>query len=134
MKFLLAKNILTGTPFDKGKSPYQDFDLLLKVRNALVHFRSENLYLATDTFSGMIQPEVKPDSIDRLFSKLRSKNILKPEEDCHQGGLIERISTPEAAKWACNIVPDMISETLLGCPDDFNLFRLGLEGLIAKIP
>src|SRR6266496_689288 len=35
--------ILTGTPLDKGKEPYQSVQLLIKLRNALVHFFPESV-------------------------------------------------------------------------------------------
>src|SRR6185437_3506639 len=34
-KYLIAKFVLSGAPFDKGKSPYQEFALLIRVRNVI---------------------------------------------------------------------------------------------------
>src|ERR1700676_2571312 len=39
LKYLLASFALTGVVFDKGKSPYQDFDQLIGLRNSLVHLK-----------------------------------------------------------------------------------------------
>ena len=38
-KFSLAKSILTGAPYDKSAQPYQDFQLLISLRNQLDHVR-----------------------------------------------------------------------------------------------
>ena len=36
-KLRLAHWIVTGRPMDKGSKPYQDFALLMRLRNDLVH-------------------------------------------------------------------------------------------------
>jgi hypothetical protein len=38
-KFLVASLALTGTMFDQGAQPWQDFAALVRLRNALVHLR-----------------------------------------------------------------------------------------------
>jgi hypothetical protein len=39
-KYLAVAPILSGTTFDKGKNPYQDFALLFTARNAVMHFKA----------------------------------------------------------------------------------------------
>jgi len=39
LKYLMASRILTGSAFDWGSQPYQDFRDLMKLRNDLVHPR-----------------------------------------------------------------------------------------------
>lgn len=43
LKVQLLSAVLTGAPMDRGAQPYQDFDLLVAVRNTLVHHRPELL-------------------------------------------------------------------------------------------
>lgn len=43
LKVRLLSAALTGAPMDHGAQPYQDFDLLVAVRNTLVHHRPEVL-------------------------------------------------------------------------------------------
>jgi hypothetical protein len=40
-KFQIALTLAGKTPFDKGRGPYQDVDLLIGLRNALMHFEPE---------------------------------------------------------------------------------------------
>lgn len=40
-KTLIVPDFLFGVTFDKGAQPYQDFSVLLQVRNRFVHFKNE---------------------------------------------------------------------------------------------
>src|SRR6476661_9062659 len=47
LKYLMASRILTGSAFDWGSQPYQDFRDLMKLRNDLVHPRHREQEPAT---------------------------------------------------------------------------------------
>ena len=46
-KFVLSRWILAGQKFDRGSQPYQDFALLLGLRNDLVHFKATEAVACT---------------------------------------------------------------------------------------
>jgi hypothetical protein len=66
LKFQIAKFVLTGTPYDAGATPYQDFSALLYVRNSLIHPKP----FVTE-FSG---PKTDPDR--KVRERMRSFDIL----------------------------------------------------------
>lgn len=78
---------LNGHAIDKGARPYQDFDLLLRVRNAIVHDRPERIF-TNDTGGRAGRPESiiaclvahrvikQPDQSDVVFPALNS--LLEP--------------------------------------------------------
>jgi hypothetical protein len=108
LKFLLAKSIFTGESYNKGTQPYQDFDLLIRLRNELVHLRpKENFEFNPE--SGM---SVKPAPI---IEKLRSRNILA--EHLPNASLILLVSTRASARWACNTAAAMIQSVLEFIPE-----------------
>src|SRR5271169_5108838 len=41
-KLCFARWVLSGSTFSKGEQPFQDFKLLIDVRNALLHLREES--------------------------------------------------------------------------------------------
>jgi hypothetical protein len=43
LKFLLAKSILSGKPYEQGSLPYQDFDTLFTRRDAIIHMKPEKI-------------------------------------------------------------------------------------------
>ena len=43
LKFLLTKVVLGSETYDKGSQPYQDFDILFAVRDAIIHMKPEKI-------------------------------------------------------------------------------------------
>lgn len=58
---------LTGNPIPKGDQIYQDFDLLIKVRDSLVHHKS----YAGHSF---------PDHLQKLLDQLAARNIVSKSD------------------------------------------------------
>jgi hypothetical protein len=116
--YQIAKRVLSGTPFKKGEAPFQDFHLLLQLRNAIVHFRP--------------QPEVKKDKQGRtvpaetqienhLRSKgiLASQNVLTKQHNTTSQIITDwtyRISTKAVALWACNSTAAIVQDILQSLP------------------
>jgi len=48
LKYLLAKFLVTGEPYNKGAAPFQDFDLLIRLRDAIVHLKTEEFSPESD--------------------------------------------------------------------------------------
>jgi hypothetical protein len=101
LKFQLAKFILTGTPYDTGVNPYQDFDLLVKLRNALIHPKP---FVVRANESGS-----PADPVQRFKDQFRSRGVLadiltEPVQLPQPvfAPLLTLVSTRAAARWACN--------------------------------
>ncbi len=122
LKYMVARTILTGNTYNKGASPYQEFALLIELRNALVH-------METKQFSGELkfrQPSGESDSgrvtvysnhiiktPPGAFKKLPRK-VVKGDDYNYW---IERICTPELAGWACNVAIEMAKSLADSFPD-----------------
>ncbi len=89
-KYLLTKHILPGKPYDRGSQPYQDFDLLFKIRDEVVHPK----------------PEQYDNDPERITKPLETKKLIEPVTNV-QITWMTRISTRAVALWACNVVADM---------------------------
>jgi hypothetical protein len=92
LKFLLAKTVLSGHSFDRGALPYQDFDLLIALRNELMHSKLQRI-----------------DDTHRLVKCLRSRQILGAEDANVRSSWISTIATPEVARWACDTAASMVN-------------------------
>ena len=105
-KFCLARKLLTGTDYDKGALPFQDFSLLLSLRNNLVHMKPEEV------------PRTMEDErrgTEKLVAELSRRAACVPREPHVKSPWISRIATRSVAKWACNTAAHMthsISEDL----------------------
>ena len=93
LKFMLAKRLLPGQPFDKGAQPYQDFDLLFQLRNAIVH----------------LKPQDATTEPHRLVVQLAARKLCERSEPRVLQSWLDLIETRAVARWACNIVPAMVN-------------------------
>jgi hypothetical protein len=111
LKFQLTKFILTGTPYDTGTKPYQDFDLLLSVRNGLIHPKPFVIKPS--------EPGTPVDPLHKFREKCRSLNILAelPKTDA-VAPLSTLIETKAAARWACNTAAEMVHSIFEAPSDD----------------
>lgn len=109
IKYLLAKLALTGKTFDKGTNPYQDFALLTELRNSVIH-------LKFDRIKSMKIGDVRIDQ-PPIINKLRAKNILVEFEDPDTtASWVLQVSTPAAAKWACNATAAIVHDIVDSIP------------------
>ncbi len=117
LKFWMTKWVFSGEPYDTGAEPYQDFSLLVDLRNELLHMDAES-YAATGGVTGYRPPAV--------IESLRSKNILAVGGA--SPGWMSLLMTVAAARWACNTVTRMVHSILEVLPEDSH-FRNLMTGL-----
>jgi hypothetical protein len=101
-KYKLARWILCRSAYDEGANPYQDFALLMQLRNSLVHLKASAA----------------------VIKKLEYRGVLADDRVDWAGGWTERITTKEMAKWACDsasaIVCDMIDTICVAVPNSLH--------------
>jgi hypothetical protein len=115
-KFALANWILLGMRLDKGAQPYQDLDLLVRLRNRVMHFKGNKRFeqhITADEFHS------------ELIQSFGNKNLLA--EDMEPGSWLHAIETKAVAEWSCRtaakVVVDFVSKTPQG------MWRNFLEGV-----
>lgn len=131
-KYMLARLALTGKPFAKGDSVYQNFDTLVRLRDKIVHPKP-----LTSTREYQDGRWVEPE--DRgIISRLRPGVLADVESifgEVHdtakqtwaakiQINFFDQISTRALARWACNAAAAMITATLKCIPDADTATRL----------
>lgn len=98
-KFAVGNWILAGKRIDRGVQPYQDFFLLMRLRNDLVHFK------ANDRFEeGVPQGQVHQNLINRF----KGKNILAETSDVDSRSWTQLVKTKAVAEWSCKTAGQMI--------------------------
>lgn len=85
-RFKLSTWLLTGKRADMGKQPYQDFSLLVGVRNALVHFKPNYTWNTFEEAENLRQKEI--------IKRLESKNILAMKVFGHGSWTSARVARP----------------------------------------
>lgn len=104
LKFMLAHLVFTGQTYDASSRPFQDFNLLIQLRNAIVHHKPDEFF--TQEADGTIEFEPA-----KLLSKLESKNVLA-EESKVQTSWLNRVATSACACWACNTSSEVINSVI----------------------
>ncbi len=104
---ILLPRLLTGSTFKRGEQPFQDFVALVKIRNALVHFRMDVAPVATVEHlaqRGFAFPAIE-GNLHRMWT--------------------DQLSTLECSRWAINTVVAMTLAltSLFGVPS-------GLGGVV----
>lgn len=125
LKYLMTSQVLTGHAFDRGKAPFQDFSLLVHLRNDLVHPRHRDR-----TQQGYIEPQssVVRDLQGRGLTNTKGR---KPPEPRGGTSWLDEISCARTAAWAFETARDMIAAVLKMLPEDdrFTLIRFDRERL-----
>lgn len=133
LKYLLAYSVLSGQPCEKGEIPYQDFSLLVDIRNELLHGKPRNVSSVTKP-DGTI--EFGPQH--KILGRLRDKGILDKSQPTFdvpvtnaQGAVETRpipiplpwhylVATKAAGNWACETVATVVESLLKVVPDSQN--------------
>ena len=102
LKYLLTSSIL-GKPFDKGKNPFQDFKILVDVRNLIAHCKPRGKFFVEN-----FQHKVEYPS---LVVNLQNRGLARKTDSILSSWLIVLL-TPEMAEWACESALKIILSVL----------------------
>jgi hypothetical protein len=92
-KLQIVSSVCRGILLDRGDRPYQDFDLLFKIRNLLVHLRPDR-----SSFDLLGDPERKPHAtVDQLVKR----GIVRKDDIHDASDWLQVASRAEVALWAC---------------------------------
>jgi hypothetical protein len=109
-KSIIVPDLLYDKTFDKGSQPFQDFKLLITIRNSLVHFKYD-------------MPDNKIENAIKILSR---RNIFMAHSENSknhaEGDIIEiwphMISTTEGIRWAINTITKMAHKLSELIPND----------------
>lgn len=107
LKYQVGYALLSGECYNKGAQPHQDFNLLQRIRNALMHYKADVLDFSEGS------SETVPN---KLVDELRSRKLLEPEEAKGPRPLVNRLGRPKIAAWAHNAVGGMIKSLIDNMP------------------
>jgi hypothetical protein len=103
LKIQLVSALFAQKPFDRGSKVYQDFDLLIKISNAVVHLKVEKYTWNVDgttTQSGQA----------KLVEQLGTRKLLPPNTPSFPW--MDALCNPAVARWA-NLSALAMAEALI---------------------
>jgi hypothetical protein len=111
LKVQAALEVFLTTPLAKGKQPYQDFALLMRIRNEIMHG-------GDDQFTGIIvnfQTGKVTSKPPKLAKELASRG-LKLGVERGSGSLIQWLDSADVARWACNAAATVVGAVIDAVP------------------
>lgn len=102
-KYQIALTLLKKQQFSKDKNPYQDVRLLIKLRNALIHYEPESVTVYDSLESWIKQPE----KFERVFkNKFKLNSLSNP----NQIFFPDKILGYGCAEWAIEAALNFVNE------------------------
>jgi len=98
VKFLLASALLTGHSYEKGSEPFQDFAVLMRVRDAVMHLKPSVM---------MYDGETSWMEAGKVLRELEQRKLVTRREPRVAADLLTQISNPAVARWAVGAAADM---------------------------
>lgn len=102
-KYQVAGVTLSGQMFSKGKAPLQDFLLLIKIRNAIIHLKP---VWVTEKHRNR-----------QLVEQLIKRKLTYPSDPDYGMPWLNLLETPAIAAWACATARRMMLAVLALTPD-----------------
>ena len=111
-KFHLSKRVIDGSGYKKGEELFQHFQLLVRIRNIIVHSEAKN------TQSHSIRDE-------KILKQLSSLRLISKE---HSANFLNNIATSSVAKFACNASAKIIQDLYNSCkfPEIDGVFKFSI--------
>lgn len=111
LKYLIASQTLSGSTFNKGINPYQDFATLVNLRNDLMHLKPRDTFIHSEGGSTLVQPP-------KYIKNLQQRGLARPSEKSVSMSWLNIIQTAEMAIWSCDTAYNIILAVLEFIPDD----------------
>ncbi len=115
LKFIISSIVLTGRSYPRGEQPYQDFTLLMNLRNAIMHLRPTSFVRVREND---VQLDVQLDA-KGILAQLQARGLITLPGINMTTDLLSVASRPNVAQWAVNAAADMAQSFLLMFPEPF---------------
>lgn len=109
LKYLLAAQTLSGSAFDKGSNPFQDFATLVTLRNDLMHLKPRDKI--TSVAPGAVV------EVPKYVVGLQQRGLARTPPAGDMLSWFNRLQTAEMATWSTETAQAIILAVLAMIPD-----------------
>ncbi|HVS88590.1 MAG TPA: hypothetical protein VHF01_10275 [Candidatus Acidoferrum sp.] len=111
LKFIISSIVLTGRSYPRGEQPYQDFSLLMNLRNAIMHLRPTTLVRVAEHEVGL--------DAKGILAQLQARGLITLPGINMVTDLLNEASDSNVARWAVNAAAGMAQSFLSMFPEPF---------------
>jgi hypothetical protein len=112
LKYLMASRILSGSSFNKGINPFQDFAVLTMLRNDFMHLKPRDTFVEAN--DGAL-PKVK---VPKYVEALQQRGLARTSDPEILMSWFNLLQTDKMATWACQTTHNIILAVLDLIPDN----------------
>jgi hypothetical protein len=114
VKFHMGLLVFSGSTWDEGTQPFQDFKLLVTIRNHIVHMKAER-WEAELTSRGAVPRSL--DQYPRFIQTLRQRKIIGIPRS--SPSWLQLINHKRVASWACETAAKITGGFVDAVPDGY---------------
>jgi len=122
LRFMLAHYAFAGETYEPDRLPFQDFVLLVDLRNALIHYSSRDRSRESFTLNEEGVPAFTPA---KIVERLRARNIAAEVDPPVPESWLQAVATVAVARWSCTCAATMVGSILDVLPE--SLFKMRME-------
>jgi hypothetical protein len=115
VKYHMALLVFSGSTWDEGSQPFQDFKLLVSLRNTIAHTKADKW--ETKVSESKPDPERSLDQYPKFVKQLYQKNLI--ELPAVSASWLEVLTQQQVAEWACLTAKLVTDEFLKIVPDGY---------------
>ncbi len=128
IKYHLGLLVFKGEAWDEGGQPFQDFKLLIGLRNELAHMKGDEW--KSEILKGNTDPDRSPDQYPKFVRALQQRGVIP--QPTKSTSWLEQISNPAVSAWACKTASLMTSEFFSSVPAGY--FKEALADHLFVVP
>jgi hypothetical protein len=113
VKYHMALLIFSGTTWDEGGLVFQDFKLLITIRNAIVHMKTDSWETPVDQFKR--DPERTLAQYPKFINVLYEKKLI--DLPAKSRSWLELVKDKRVGQWSCQVAARITAEFVKAVPD-----------------
>jgi hypothetical protein len=126
VKYHIGLIVWSGSTWSEGLQPYQDFRLLVKLRNSLLHMRPGSW--GAQVCPELPAPERAIEEYPTFIRSLKHRKLIELPRKSQSW--LEVVNTPAVGKWACSTSSNVTRLFVERAPDGY--YKEKLEELILR--
>lgn len=115
VKYHMALLVFSGATWNEGDQAFQDFKLLITIRNAIVHMKTDRW----ETPVGKLKadPERAIEQYPKFIKVLEQKKIIDPPSKSQSW--LELLKDQRVGKWSCQVAARITTEFEKAVPEGY---------------
>jgi hypothetical protein len=127
IKYHMGLLVFTGSTWDEGALPFQDFKLLIAIRNSIVHMKADKWDVKVRHDKSDPERDIK--QYPKFIGMLQRRGII--DMPAESTSWLKIVTQPKVAKWACATAVSITKGFFDAVPEGY--YKKSLSGHVLTI-